>query len=194
LSQDRTYNRLVVIGASAGGLQALSEILKALPADFRMPLIIVQHLSPRSDSYWITRLNDCSKLEVKEAEEKEMIQAGIVYFAPPDYHLLVEKDGTMSFSYDEKVNFSRPSIDVLFETASDACKEKLVGVLLTGASKDGAQGIKTIKENGGLTIVQSPVTAQNPYMPQSAIDICNVDHVVHLEQIADLLIKISGHG
>jgi two-component system chemotaxis response regulator CheB len=181
----------IVIGLSSGGLKALKFIFSALPANFSLPIIIVQHISPRSDNQWITLLNDKSNLNIKEADEKEKIEKGNVYIAPPNYHLMIERNKTFSLTIDERVNYARPSIDVLFESAAEAYKNKLIGVILTGSNSDGANGIKRIKEYGGLAIIQNPETAESSYMPASAIAAIQPDSILALEDIAVLLIKLD---
>jgi two-component system, chemotaxis family, protein-glutamate methylesterase/glutaminase len=181
----------VVLGVSSGGMNALKVIFSCLPEDFNIPVVIVQHLNARSNSEWIKLLNDKSRLDIKEADEKEEIKKGKIYIAPPNYHLLIERNKTFSFTIDERVNFARPSIDVLFESAAEACKDKLIGVILTGSNSDGTNGMKKIKEYGGLTIAQDPHTAESPFMPASAIAAIQMDHVLPLGGIIDLLIKIS---
>ncbi|WP_040294834.1 chemotaxis protein CheB [Beggiatoa alba] len=173
----------VVIGSSAGGIKALSAILKTLPSTFPLPILIVQHLHPDSDSYIVNILSNCTSLRVKQADEKEGIMGGVIYIAPPNYHLLVEEDKTLSLSIDAPVNFSRPSVDVLFETAAYAYREGLIGVILTGANSDGSQGVKKIKKLGGCVIVQSLETAEAKAMPQAAINAIKVDKVLPIEQI-----------
>jgi two-component system chemotaxis response regulator CheB len=177
----------VVIGASSGGWEALAEIFQALPGDFSLPIIVAQHLHPLQDAYFFTRMNDVCTLSVKDADEKELIKPGFIYFAPPNYHLLIEKDRTFSLSVDELVNFSRPAIDVLFESAAEVYQDKLIGVILSGGNQDGARGLKLIKENFGLTIVQDPATSQTEYMPQAAIKEVEVDHVLPLSEIGPFL-------
>lgn len=184
--------KAVVIGVSSGGLEALKVLIPGLRPDFALPVLIVQHLAPHADSYLPVCLNALSPLTVKEAEDKESLRPGVVYVAPPDYHLMVEPDATVSLSVDPKVNFSRPSVDVLFETASDAFGPKLVGVVLTGANHDGAAGLARIKRRGGLAIVQSPESAQSPAMPQAAIDATSVDHILSLHEIAPFLNHLIG--
>lgn len=181
----------IVIGVSSGGMNALQTIFSALPARFSIPIIIVQHLGAHSDSQWIKLLNEKSLLEIKEADEKEKIETGIVYIAPPNYHLLIEKDKTFSLTIDERVNFARPSIDVLFESAAEAYQDKLIGMVLTGANNDGTKGIKRIKECGGLIIIQDPKTAVSSYMPKSAITAIDPDYTGSLQEIAQLLLKID---
>lgn len=182
--------RAIVIGTSAGGLDALSVLLHSLKKDIPVPIIIVLHISPNSDSYLLEYLNNSSALHIKEAEEKETLKAGTVYFAPPDYHLLIEEDNTVSLSNSEKVNYSRPSIDVLFETATWAFGKNLIGIVLTGANLDGADGLKKIKEKGGLTICENPETAATPRMPKSAIELANPDQILDLDKIAPFLNSI----
>ena len=181
----------VVIGVSSGGLNAMKIMFSLLPADFKMPIIIVQHISPRSENQWIELLNNKSKMRIKEADENEKIEPGIAYIAPPNYHLLVEKDKTFSLTVTERVNYARPSIDVLFESAAEAYKNKLIGVILTGSNNDGTKGIKRIKEYGGLTIAQDPETAESSYMPASAIAATKPDYILSLKDISSLLIKLT---
>ena len=181
----------IVIGVSSGGMKALKFLLSALPADFSIPIIIVQHIGPRSDNHWIKFLNDQSNLNINEADEKEKIEKGNVYIAPPNYHLMIERNKTFSLTIDKRVNFARPSIDVLFESAAEAYKNKLIGVVLTGSNNDGTNGIKRIKECGGLAIIQNPETAESSYMPASAIAAIKPDYILSLEDITELLIKFS---
>jgi two-component system chemotaxis response regulator CheB len=181
----------IVIGVSSGGMNAMKIMFSLLPTDFNIPIIIVQHISPRSDNQWITLLNDKSSLHIKEADEKEKIEKGKIYIAPPNYHLLIEKNKTFSLTIDERVNFARPSIDVLFESAAEVYKNKLIGVILTGSNNDGTEGMKRIKEYGGLTIAQDPETAESAFMPASVIAAMQVDQVLSLDGIINLLIKIS---
>jgi len=191
----------IVIGVSSGGMNALKFIFSALPAGFNIPIIIVQHVSARSDAEWIKLLNDKSNLTIKEADEKEKIacpteqlfgrEPGNVYIAPANYHLMIENNKTFSLTIDEYVNFARPSIDVLFESAAEAYKNKLIGIVLTGSNNDGAKGIKRIKELGGMAIIQDPETAESPNMPASAIASVQPDYILSLEKIVQLLIKIT---
>jgi len=179
----------IVIGVSSGGLNAMKIMFSLLPADFQTPVIIVQHLSPRSENQWIHLLNDKSTLTIKEADEKEKIEPGNIYIAPPNYHLLIERNKTFSLTVAERVNFARPSIDVLFESAAEAYRNKLIGVILTGSNNDGTNGLKRIQECGGLTIVQDPATAESAYMPTSAIAAIQPDFILPLTEIIELLIK-----
>jgi two-component system chemotaxis response regulator CheB len=180
----------VVIGCSTGGIDALLEILPSLPGDLGFPVLIVQHISPDTDGFLAHFLDESCQVSVKEAEDGEDIQSGFVYIAPANYHLLLEKDRNLSLSVDSHVNYSRPSIDVLFETASWVCQKNLVGILLTGASSDGSRGLRSIQEQGGMTVVQDPSTAIAPFMPQSALDLIEVDHLLSLKKISALLRKL----
>ena len=184
--------KAVVIGASAGGMETLSSILTRLPSNFAVPILIVQHLSPESDGYMAKYLNEKSDIIVKEADDKEKIVPGTVYIAPPNYHLLIEKDETLSFTVENKVNYARPSIDVLFETAADLYQDRLIGIILTGANSDGSKGLKKIKEMGGLAIVQDPDTALVKSMPKAAIKETNVDYILSVDKITDKLIELVG--
>jgi two-component system chemotaxis response regulator CheB len=190
IKQNMKYEA-IAIGVSSGGMNAMKILFSALPVEFSMPVIIVQHISSRSDNHWIDLLNNRSSLNIKEADEKEKIERGNIYIAPSNYHLLIEKDKTFSLTIDGRVNFARPSIDVLFESAAEAYKNTLIGVVLTGSNNDGTAGIKKIKENGGLTIVQDPETAESSFMPASAIAAIKVDHVLPLKDIIELLMRIS---
>lgn len=180
----------IVLGASAGALDALSTILSTLPSDFAAPLLIVVHLPPEKDSMLAGLLQAKCLLPVREAEDKEPIQTGTVYLTPPDYHLLVETDRRLSLSSEEPERFSRPSIDVLFETAADAYGPALVGVVLTGANDDGARGLQTIFAAGGRGIVQNPDTAYAADMPRAAMKRCPQALVVPLQEIASQLREV----
>jgi two-component system chemotaxis response regulator CheB len=181
----------VVIGVSFGGLKALQKILPAINPDFPAPIMVVQHQDPQADDFLASHLDSLSKIRVKMAEEKELATPGVVYLAPANYHLLVEDDHTLSLSVDEKVNYSRPAIDVLFESAADAYGSRLIGIILTGANQDGSLGLKLIKEYGGLTVVQDPRTAQAPSMPEAALAALEVDYVLSLEEIANLINSVK---
>jgi two-component system chemotaxis response regulator CheB len=183
----------IVIGVSSGGMNAMNILFSLLPKDFNTPIIIVQHIGARSDTQLIKLLNDKSNVSIKEADEKEKIEQEKVYIAPPNYHLMIEKDKTFSLTIDERVNYARPSIDVLFESAAEAYKDKLIGVVLTGSNNDGTNGIKRIQECGGLTIIQDPDSAESSYMPASAITAIKPDYILSLEDIIKLLIKFDRH-
>jgi two-component system chemotaxis response regulator CheB len=180
--------KAIVIGTSAGGPAALVELLPVFPPNYALPVIIVQHVHP-AQVHFAARYAQRCKLKVKEADEKEAICPGRVYFAPPNYHLLIEDDQTFSLSVDDKVNYSRPAIDVLFESAADVYGSRLIGVILTGANDDGARGLRRIKQRGGLAVAQDPATAQAAAMPRAAIELAQVDYVLPLADIGKLLIE-----
>jgi len=179
----------VVIGVSAGGIEALKIILPALPVSFPLPIAIVQHRDERSDGFLVEYLNRICRIEVSEAEDKEPLCIGHAYLAPAGYHLLFESDRSFSLSVDGRVNYSCPSIDVLFESAAEVFGKTLIGVVLTGANADGAHGLKKIKARGGLAIVQDPTTSQAAAMPRAALEATSVDYIANLDQIALLLIE-----
>ena len=183
--------KAIVIGTSAGGLHALSFILEKLPATYPVPVMIVQHRAKDQNDLLEEILQSKCDIRIKQADEKEKIESGFVYIAPPDYHLLVEADKTFSLSADEPVRFSRPSIDVLFETAAIVFKESLVGIILTGANDDGTAGIVAVKDSGGVTIAQDPAEAQFSTMPNAAIGSNKVNHILTLQEIQDFLLKIT---
>lgn len=181
----------VVIGTSAGGLYVLTTILEALPQNFPLPIVVVQHRAKDERNLLEEILSQKCKIKVKQADEKETIEAGTVYFAPPDYHLLVEKNHTFSLTSDARVNYSRPSIDVLFETAAYVYREKLLAIILTGANHDGVAGIRSVRQRGGTTIAQSPASALYPAMPKAAIGTGCVQYVLNLGEIIAFLLKIE---
>ncbi|QDD65749.1 chemotaxis protein CheB [Herbaspirillum seropedicae] len=187
----------VVIGASAGGVEALSEILPALRRGAAVATMVVLHLPRERPSLLAQIFADRCRQPVVEAQDKEPAQAGVIHFAPPDYHLLVDRseDGPiLAMSNDELVNYSRPAIDVLFESAADVYGARLLGILLTGGNHDGAAGMQAIARAGGVTVVQSPQQAQVPYMPAQALAMGNIDYVLTLQQIADLLRTLGTSG
>jgi two-component system, chemotaxis family, protein-glutamate methylesterase/glutaminase len=179
----------VVIGASAGAYDALATLLPALPADYPIPVLVVVHLPPDKRNLMPELLGHLCRVEVREAEEKEAVRGGVVYVAPPDYHLLVETDHRLSLSYDEPVLYSRPSVDVLFEAAADAYGPALIGVILTGANSDGALGLRAICDSGGRALVQSVDQAYAKAMPQAALESCPEARSMTLAEIAVYLIE-----
>lgn len=183
-----TY-RIVAIGTSLGGLSALRALLKSLPREFSATLAIVQHRHRESDRALSAFLQQFTVLPVHEVEDKERIQPGHIYLAPPNYHLLVEQD-YFSLSVDEPVSYARPSIDVLLESVADAYQKQAIGVILTGANSDGVKGLALLKARGGLTIVQDPNTAESPVLPNAAIAAVDVDCVLPLSHIAPRLIYL----
>ncbi|MBO9205149.1 MULTISPECIES: chemotaxis protein CheB [Niastella] len=189
MNPDQKKYDAIVIGASAGGLYIMIRILKLLPANFNIPIIVVQHRAKDERTLLEEVLQQKCKVKIKQADEKELIQPGNVYFAPPDYHLLIENDGTFSLNCDPPVNYSRPSIDVLFETAADVYKQRLLAIILTGANKDGSYGIKKIALQGGTTIAQLPETADYPEMPRAAISTGHVQLVLDADAIGQFLLN-----
>jgi len=183
--------RAVAIGASAGGVQALSRILPALPASFPVPVIIVVHVPPDRTNALVQLFQSRCKVEVKEAEDKEPALPGVVYFAPSNYHLLVEADGSFSLSSDELVNHSRPSIDVLLQSSADAFGPALAGIVLTGANADGAEGLRSIAAAGGLAVVEDPASAFAPAMPAAALRACPSAQAMTLDDIAVRLLSLG---
>ena len=179
--------KAVAIGASAGAVQALLQVLPALPASFALPVLVVVHVPSDRENVLVSLLQAKCRVTVKEAEDKEPIVGGTVYFAPSDYHLLVETDQSLALSTDEPVNYSRPSIDVLFESAADAYGEALLGVVLTGANHDGAAGLKAVLDAGGLGIVQDRADAYAAAMPDAALEACPTASVMNLDAIASYL-------
>lgn len=180
----------IVMGTSAGAVEALSVILPSLRPGFRLPIIVVVHLPPDRRSAMADLFRAKCALDVREVEDKEEIVAGTIYFAPPDYHLLVEADRNFSLSCDAPVLFSRPSIDVLFESAADAFGSKLIGIILTGANGDGARGLKAIIDAGGQGIVQTPSSAFASAMPEAALGMSRAASPMTLEAIATYLAEI----
>ena len=184
----------VVIGGSAGGVEALSVLLPALPAGARVPVFVVLHQPRQRPSLAVDIFTARCAVPVREAEDKEPVMPGTIYFAPPDYHLLVDRgEGGMqlALSTDAPILFSRPSVDALFDSAADVYGPRLVGVVLTGASQDGAAGLASIGRAGGRTIVQDPATAAVPLMPQAAIQAWPAAEVMKLASIAGLLAEIT---
>ena len=174
---------IVVVGTSWGGLSALRELIVGLPASLAVPVVVVQHRHRQSDHLLTTLLQDETSLCVCEVEDKAPMTAGNVYVAPADYHLLVE-NGFFSLSTDEPVRFSRPSIDVTFQSAADTYGARAVGVVLTGANADGAQGLRRIVSRGGLGLVQLPATAESPTMPQAALNAVPEARALTISEIA----------
>jgi two-component system chemotaxis response regulator CheB len=181
---------LVVIGTSAGGFDALKSILPSLTGD--LIALVVIHLPPTDKNLIPSLLQDVCSLEVKEAEPGEPITPGTIYIAPPDYHLSIDPNKSLALSSEEAVHYSRPSIDILFDSAAYAFAKKTLGILLTGANDDGAMGLLKIKELGGLTMVQKPNDATFPTMPQSALNLFQPHLVLPLEEIKAVLKQLGG--
>jgi two-component system chemotaxis response regulator CheB len=177
----------VVIGASAGGVEALTVLLPALRGATRASIFVVLHLPRTRPSLLVDVFGARCALPVREAEDKEPVEPGTVYFAPPDYHLLLDRGPRLILSADDPVQFSRPSIDVLFESAAELYRERLLAIILSGASDDGTSGVVAVKRGGGVTVAQSPETAKASIMPGAAVNSGAIDHVFSLERIASLL-------
>lgn len=183
--------KAIVIGASAGAVDALMNLLPTLPADYPLPVIIVVHLPPDKRSVLAELFQAKCDMRIVEAEDKEPLVAGTAYFAPPNYHVLVEKNGMLSLSNEEPHLFSRPSIDLLFESAADAFGAGALGILLTGANEDGALGLKMIEDAGGRVIAQHPNEAPYSVMPLAGLTKCTNAQALKLNAIAETLRKVA---
>lgn len=183
--------KAIVIGSSAGGIEALGKLLPNLPVGFGIPVFVVQHIYPHSDHYYINMMAKRCPVKLKEAEDNEHIKPGVVYVVPPNRHLVFENTWRISLSDGPKVNFSRPSIDVTFKSASRVFRRHLMGILLTGSNSDGGFGMLHIHQRGGQTIVQSPDDALIGEMPRSALRLFNPDKVLSLAEIGDELSRLG---
>jgi two-component system chemotaxis response regulator CheB len=185
--------QLVVVGASLGGMRALAILLDGLPGDFVLPLAIAQHRAADAVGALGRFLQGFSRLPVSEIEDKQPILPARIYLAPADYHVLIEA-GAFALSTEAPILHARPSIDALFESAADAYAAAAIGVILTGASADGARGLARLKQRGGVALVQSPETAECRVMPEAAISATQVDRVLPLAEIAPCLVSLCGQG
>jgi two-component system, chemotaxis family, protein-glutamate methylesterase/glutaminase len=185
-----TQFSIAVVGASWGGLAALSELVKGLPVDFPVPMAVIQHRSKQADNLLATLLQDLTPLRVVDVEDKEPIEPGNVYIAPANYHMLVD-GGHFSLTTDPLVRFSRPSIDVTFTSAGDAYPGSTLGVILTGANDDGSRGLRHIVNRGGRAVVQDPATAESKAMPTAALQAVPEAHVVPLRDMAAHLVRLA---
>lgn len=184
--------KAIILGASAGCLGALSQILPALPGDYPYPIMVVVHLPADKDSLIGDLLDQKCALHVHEVDDKEPIMPGHVYFAPPNYHMLIEKDEVVSLSIEDEVLYSRPSIDVSFQSAADVYRARLTGIILTGANNDGAAGLAAVVAAGGTAIVQNPAEAFAEAMPQAALFACPDARVMSLSEITAYLKSLQG--
>lgn len=182
--------RVIVIGVSTGGVAALKQLLPALPQDFPVPVLVVTHITPTADDGLALLLNAHSAIRVKEADEEETLAPGTVYLAPANYHLLVERKGFLALSVDPPVNFARPSVDVLFESAAEVYGPSLIGIVLTGAGNDGSKGLSMVKQRGGVTVVQDPADAEMDSMPKKALELLSPDYLVSLKELPSLLMRL----
>lgn len=191
MSRPARKPEVVVVGASAGGVEALLGLFEGLPAGYGLPLVVVLHLPDGRPSLLPDLFARRLALRVKEAQDKEVLQPGTLYFAAPGYHLCIEADHSFSYSREEPVHFSRPSIDYLFESAADAYGAAVMGILLTGANQDGAVGLYTIKQRGGVTVVQEPQEAQVATMPEAALALHQPDYILTVRGILALLAELD---
>lgn len=182
----RQQIRFLLIGASAGAIEALGHVLPALPATTQLAVMAVVHIPQDRNSLLTSIFQSKCAIEVIEPNDKQVIEPAHLYFAPPGYHMLVECQGVLSLSTDPPVNYSRPSIDVLFESAADAFGSEAMGLVLTGANRDGAQGLRAICDRGGMAVVQQPSDAESPMMPQSALDLCPEAYALSITQLVEL--------
>lgn len=187
MAEDKITYRLVAIGGSAGSLEVILQIVVALPVTSGASFIIVVHRKNDGDSILQNLIAGRTTMPVSEVEDKEPLLPNAVYLAPPDYHLLLENETSFSLDSSEKVHFSRPSIDVTFQSAAEVFGVASIGILLSGANADGAAGLENIKKAGGLTIVQDPASAEMPFMPQQAINRNAVGKIVRAEDLPALL-------
>lgn len=183
--------KAIVIGGSAGSFQGITKILASLPENFELPIIMCLHRLKHVRNGFVEALSIKSVKPVTEPIDKESIKKGKVYLAPSNYHLSLELGNTFSLSTEEMINNSRPAIDVTLETAAYVYKEKLIGVLLSGANRDGALGMQKIKERGGLTIVQEPSECMIDTMPKAALELAAIDHVLNTDQIINFLLELN---
>ncbi len=187
MAQNDLNHKLVAIGGSAGSLSALLRILKNIHRQQLPPIILVLHRKALHDTILVDLLNIKTDLLVKEASEKELLTPGSIYIVPADYHLLIENDRTLSLDDSEKINYSRPSIDVTFESAAEVFGPGLTAILLSGANADGVEGLKNVKKRGGNILIQQPSTAEVPYMPLQAIEEIETRWVLSPEEIGEYI-------
>lgn len=185
---------VIGIGASWGGVEVLTTLISALPKDWKVPIVIVQHQHPYSGRALERILGNLTSLVVRDVENNDQIQPGHIYIAPANYHLLIEQDGSLSLSLEAPLNYSRPSIDVTFNCLAKVFQQRCIGVIMTGANDDGAEGIKTIKAEGGYVIVQSPESAEAPIMPQAAIATGVANVILTPEAIVPHLLHLLHNG
>jgi two-component system chemotaxis response regulator CheB len=183
--------KAIVIGGSAGSFQVISKILNGLPSDFELPIIMCLHRLKHVRHGFVEALNIKSKTTIEEPSDKDPVKKGKIYLAPANYHMAIELGNTFSLSTEEMVNNSRPSIDITLESAAYVYKNKLIGILLSGANRDGAMGMKKIKDRGGLTIVQEPTECMIDTMPTSALKVTPIDYVLTVQQILELLLELD---
>lgn len=181
----------LIIGGSAGSLDVLLKVLPELDPALSFPIVIVVHRKHGADSLLPELLSGRTKLQVKEVDEKEPVKAGTIYVAPSDYHTLIERDRTFSLDYSEKINYSRPAIDATFQTAAEVYQDKLACLLLSGSNADGVNGLISVKNWGGMALIQDPASAQVAYMPEQAFVHAKIDYVLPIEDIAEFINLLS---
>lgn len=184
--------RVVVVGGSTGSIDVLFQLLPALRPPLPFALVLVLHRKNTADSTLANLLSLKTSIPVREVDDKDPVLPGHIYLAPADYHLLIEQDGTFSLDDSEKVHYSRPAIDVTFESAADVYGPALAGILLSGANADGTAGLRAIKQAGGTTVVQQPDTAQVAYMPQQAIANAPIDFVLTIGELSSFICAVRG--
>jgi len=184
-------NKILILGGSAGGFGVILNLLKSIPKNFPIPIVVIVHRNPKFESNFEYVLKNTFAIQIKSAEDKETIEGGKVYFAPPGYHLLIEPDFKLSLDNSEPVQFSRPAIDVTMESASEVYQENCIAILFSGANQDGAKGLLAIKNNGGISIVQHPDSAEVATMPQAAIDINAQHHIYTTEEIVKYIHQLN---
>ncbi|MEX0925484.1 MAG: chemotaxis protein CheB [Dehalococcoidia bacterium] len=185
---------VVALVASAGGLNALTRVLAPLPANFPVPVVVLQHLSPKHRSYMADILGRRSQLCIRQAGDGDCLEAGVVFTAPPNHHMLIRPGGVLALTSTERVHFVRPSADVLLESIAQVFGRRAVAVVLSGAGSDGAAGVRMIKQSGGTVIVQDEATSEFFGMPGAAIGMGVVDFILPLEEIAPALVMLAMHG
>lgn len=177
----------VIIGTSAGGFKTLETLVSCIEVGLKVPIIIVQHISPSAENYIVNYLSERTDLNIKEVDEKEKVVGGTIYFAPPNYHILLERDKTISLSVEKRVSYSRPSIDVVLETAAETYLHRLLGVILTGANSDGTKGCEVVKHWGGTIFVQDPKEAEFDEMPLSVIKTGKYDMIITIQKLIEFI-------
>lgn len=185
---------IVAIASSAGGVSALRDLLHALPPQFPVPVVVVQHLDPRHETVIAEVIGRRASLTVKVAEDEESMKPGVVYVAPPDHHLLVNAQGTLTLTHTALVHFVRPSADLLFESVAGAYGARAIACVLTGTGRDGAMGVSAVKSRGGTVIAEDPQTAEFRGMPDAAVATGDVDFVLPLDEIADVITRLVAAG
>lgn len=183
--------KILLLAGSAGGFSVILNILKALEHPVQIPIIVVVHRNPKYASSIEDTLSKALLQKIKTADDKESIADGTIYFAPAGYHLLIEPDYSFSLDISEPVQYSRPSIDVTFESAAEIYKQNCTAILFSGANQDGAQGLLMIKKYGGKTYVQNPLEAEVPIMPQAAIDLNAQDKILSIAEIKDYIMQLT---